>query len=183
MNCRKVSRWLSAYIEGDLQPLQKRRMDEHLQNCAACREKLSDISMITQMSGELEKLEPGPFFANRVLCEVAAQKQKRWLLQGWRLKLALSAASFVVAAIVTFMNMSPSLMSPTMIADKQSGNGNAASADFVPISGKLARAGFPVSDDILKRDMALVESLKSDSQALDSLVLPKGYIQQVDQSH
>jgi hypothetical protein len=38
--------------------------------------------------------------------------------------------------------MSPSLMSPTMIAAKQSGKGDAASADFFPISGKLARAGF-----------------------------------------
>lgn len=183
MNCRKVSRWLSAYIEGDLWPTQVQKMDEHLRNCAACREKIADIRLITQVSGELEKLEPGPFFANRVLCEVAAQKQKKGLLQGWRPKLALSAASFVVAAMVTFMNMSPSLTSAPMMANQQSGKANVTSAGLIPISDKMTKTGFPVSDDVLKRDMALVESLKSDSQVVDSLVIPPHFIQQVDQNH
>lgn len=183
MNCRKVSRWLSAYIEGDLWPTQVQRMDEHLQNCAACREKIADIRLITQVSGELEQLEPGPFFTNRVLCEVAAQKQKKGLLQGWRPKLAISAASFVVAALVTFMNMSPSLTNVPMIANQDSGKSNLTSAGLIPISDRVAKTGFPVSDDVLKRDMALVESLKSDSRTIDSLVLPQRFIQQVDQNH
>jgi hypothetical protein len=158
-------------------------MDEHLRNCATCREKMADIRLITQVSGELEKLEPGPFFANRVLCEVAAQKQKKGLLQGWRPKLALSAASFVVAAMVTFMNMSPSLTNAPMMAARQSDKANLKSAGLIPISDKMAKTGFPVSEDVLKRDMALVESLKSDSQVVDSLVIPPHFIQQVDQNH
>jgi len=183
MNCRKVSRWLSAYIEGDLWPTQVQRMDEHLQNCAACREKIADIRLITNASSDLDKLEPGPFFANRVLCEVAAQKQKQGLLQGWRPKLALSAASFVVAAMVTFMNMSPSLTNAPMMANQNSGMNAIKGASIMPGVGKAEKAAFPVSDDVLKRDMALVESLKSDSMAIDSLVLPQRFIQQVEQNH
>jgi hypothetical protein len=182
MNCRKVSRWLSAYIEGDLWPTQVERMDEHLRNCAACREKLVDIRMVVQISGDLDKLEPGPFFANRVLCTVGAQKQKSGLLYGWRPKLALSAASFAVAAMVTFMNMSPSLTTIS-IADNQTGTkGAMVKAGALPGGNIEAQHGFPVSEDVLKRDMALVESLKSDSQSVDSVLLPERFIQQVDQN-
>jgi len=139
--------------------------------------------LITQVSGELEKLEPGPFFVNRLLCEVGTQKQKKGLLHGWRPKLALSAASFVVAAMVTFMNMSPSLTNAPMIANQRSGKANVTSAGMIPVSSTTAKSGFPVSDDVLKRDMALVESLKSDSQKVDSLRLPERFIQQVGQGH
>jgi anti-sigma factor RsiW len=182
MNCRKVSRWLSAYIEGDLWPTQVERMDEHLRNCAACREKLVDIRMVVQISGDLDKLEPGPFFANRVLCTVGAQKQKSGLLYGWRPKLALSAASFAVAAMVTFMNMSPTLTT-IPIADNHAGTaGTMVKAGVLPAGNTEAQHGFPVSDDVLKRDMALVESLKSDSQSTGTVKLPERFIQQVDQS-
>jgi predicted anti-sigma-YlaC factor YlaD len=182
MNCRKVSRWLSAYIEGDLWPTQVQRMDEHLRNCAACREKLVDIRMVVQVSGDLEKLEPGPYFTNRVLCTVGAQKQKTGLLYGWRPKLALSAASFTVAAIVTFMNMSP-YVTNLPIADNQVGTkGTMVKASVLPGGNTGDQHGFPVSDDVLKRDMALVESLKSDSQFTDSVLLPQRFIQQVEQN-
>jgi predicted anti-sigma-YlaC factor YlaD len=182
MNCRKVSRWLSAYIDGDLWPTQVTRMDEHLRNCAACREKLVDIRMVVQISGDLDKLEPGPFFTNRVLCTVGTQKQKAGLLYGWRPKLALSAASFVVAAMVTFMNMSSSLTT-IPIADNQAGTtGSMVKASVLPGGNAGAQHGFPVSDDVLRRDMALVESVKSDSQSIGTVKLPNRFIQQVDQS-
>jgi anti-sigma factor RsiW len=179
MNCRKVSRWLSAYIEGDLWPTQVSRMDEHLRNCALCREKLADIRLIVQTSGEIEKLEPGPFFVNRLLCLVGAQKPG--LLTGWRPKLALSAASFLVAAIVTFVNMSPTLTT-IPVADNQSGN-NAAmvNAGVASESNSANRQGFPIPADALKRDMALVDQPKNDSNKTDSITLPQRFIQQVGQ--
>jgi hypothetical protein len=155
-------------------------MDEHLRNCALCQEKLADIRLIVQTSGEIEKLEPGPFFVNRLLCLVGAQKPG--LLTGWRPKLALSAASFAVAAMVTFVNMSPSLTSIPVVDNQTGSNGTMVEAGVLPESNSDTRHGFPVPADVLKRDMALAEQPKADSNKTDSIALPQRFIQQVEQS-
>ena len=56
MDCRKVSRLLSAYIEGDLSLREKSDFEEHVKSCSNCAEKLADIRLIRQAAGELEKV-------------------------------------------------------------------------------------------------------------------------------
>jgi hypothetical protein len=50
-------------------------MDEHLQ-IAPLPRKAFGYKHDTQISGKLEKREPGPFFANRVLCELRRKNKK-----------------------------------------------------------------------------------------------------------
>jgi predicted anti-sigma-YlaC factor YlaD len=182
MNCRKVSRWLSAYIEGDLLPGQVFRMDEHLRNCAQCNEKLVDMRLIIQTSGELEKQQPGPYFVNRLLCAIGAKKRPFEILMGWQAKIALSGVSFVAAAIVTFLTLGPQLAN-LPIADNQVGNTTemAASSGVQSQDNFISVKGFPVPDEALKRDMAMIESSKTDSLKSDSVILSNRFIQQVGQ--
>jgi len=179
MNCRRVSRWLSAYIEGDLAPHQTARMEDHLKVCHACRDKLDDFKLIIRTAGELEKRAPGPFFMNRVLCALGSNGRPVGLLTGWKFRLALSGMSFVTAAAITFLWFGP----PTR--DLRHGRNlpmaNSASITTDQDSQSNSKAAFPVSEDALKRDMAWVESLKTDSVASESIAISNRYLQHVDQ--
>ncbi len=67
--------WIEEYHEGSLPPPQKREMEEHLQECLRCRQKLDLTqwsSQLTRLSaGEAEFIEPSPWFAQKVLSQIA----------------------------------------------------------------------------------------------------------------
>jgi hypothetical protein len=182
MNCRKVSRWLSAYIEGDLLPHQAVRIEDHLRNCAQCREKVTDLRLIIQTAGELDRQQPGPYFLNRLLCAINAKRQLLETLMGWRGKMVLSGTSFVVAAIVTFMAIGPQMTYMPMAGNP---SGDPAKMAIAPVEKQtdspVQYRGFPVPNEALQRDMALIESLKTDTLKTDSIFLSNRFIQQVEQ--
>jgi hypothetical protein len=182
MNCRKVSRWFSAYIEGDLLPPQKSQVDEHLLLCSQCRERLTDLKLIIQTANELEKQNPGPYFVNRVLCAVNANNQPGEILSSWKFRLTLSGMAFVVAACFTLLFFGPTANDLPILNPAGNMAAAIATVDSQPpsLSNSQNFAGFPVPEEALRRDMALTDSPKTDSNARDSVVLPPNYMQQVD---
>jgi hypothetical protein len=179
MNCRKVSRWFSAYIDGDLLPQQTTQLEEHLSQCGQCREKLADLRLIVQTAGELEKQSPGPYFVNRLICAVNANDQPQEMLSSWKFRLTLSGMAFVVAACMTLVFFEPT---STNISLPIPGNNAApiATTGSQSIQQTSMTGGFPVPAEALKRDMAMTESLKSDSIAHDTIILSPNYMRQVD---
>jgi len=175
MNCRKVSRRLSAYIEGSLSPGENAGLEEHLKACSVCRQKLADIKAIIQTAGKLEHFETGPHFTSRVMCALNQQNNIGIAWKKWRYRLSLSGAAFVVAASFTFYLISPEVSNmPVPIAENDSVIETTAKIDSANIN-----RGVPVSDEVLKRDMVLTESPKADSISQDSIILPKHYVQPV----
>jgi hypothetical protein len=177
MNCRKVSRRLSAYIEQDLLAGEKSLIEDHLKTCASCRRKVADMRLIMETANQLPREEPGPYFVNRVLCAVGQNRTPREVLSSWRYRLTLSGVAFVVAASMTIFVIGPPA---SMIAESPSGN-QATQAGLVPgiDSSTITDQGFPVSEDALKRDMALTGEKQTDSLASDPNVLPRHYVQPV----
>jgi anti-sigma factor RsiW len=177
MNCRKVSRRLSAFIEEDLQAGEKNLIEEHLKTCSACRRKVADLRLIRETAARLPRQEPGPYFVNRVLCAISQHRNPREILTGWRYRLSLSGVAFVIAASMTFFVIGPP---STMIAESPSGQGN-LQAGFVPVidSATITEKGFPVPEGALKRDMALTEKAQPESLASGPEVLPRQYVQPV----
>ncbi|MCP4582722.1 MAG: hypothetical protein GY839_14015 [candidate division Zixibacteria bacterium] len=175
MNCRKVSRRLSAYIEGDLSPRDCNSLEGHLKTCASCRRKAADIRLIIETSGQLEQQKPGPYFVNRLLCAIEQQKKPREILSGWRYRLTLSSVAFVAAASVTFYVIGPPA---TMVAT--TGPETEIQAGFAPgIDTAVADHGFPVSEEALQRDMALTEKQTTDSLNTESEAILKTYVKPI----
>lgn len=175
MNCRKVFRRLSAYIEDDLSPVEKSKIEDHLKVCLLCGRRLADIKLIVDTADQLEPITPGPHFVNRLLCAISQQKQPSVMLAGWRYRLAMAGAAFVVAACMTFLVLrSPSVKPiPPAVGEKSS-----ASSLLLP-EAQDAPKGFPVSKEALEKHMSLTENPKADSSAGDTIVLPKHYVQPV----
>jgi hypothetical protein len=177
MNCRKVSRKLSAYIEGDLTPAEIIGVEEHLRSCAQCRRRAADIRLIKDTATQLDTIAVGPHFNNRLMCAISSQADGKTVWSGWRSRLALSGVAFVVAAALTFLLVSPensNFQIPSINTQAE------APARLQPDNAKETNhEGFPVPEEVLRRDMELTENPKQDSIVSDSVVLPKHYVQPV----
>lgn len=57
---------LSALIDGELEPAQRRTVHEHLQSCDDCREALEEFGQIHGMIGELPRLVAPAAFVSSV---------------------------------------------------------------------------------------------------------------------
>jgi anti-sigma factor RsiW len=81
MSCQTITRMLSAFQDGELEPPRRREVERHLHDCAACRRELDGLR-------ELERrlrLEPAPaadpFFTGRVMANLRPlpAARRRWL--------------------------------------------------------------------------------------------------------
>jgi hypothetical protein len=67
--------WIEEYHEGTLPPPQKQPMEDHLQECLNCRQKLALIQwscQVTRIGAEkAEVIEPSPWFSQKVLFQIA----------------------------------------------------------------------------------------------------------------
>jgi len=92
MTCREGATDLGAYVLGALDPVDRRRMEEHIQDCPACAAELQELAAVPPLlaSVPLEDLQdppptPSPDLYERVAAAAAAERRapsrgRRWLL-------------------------------------------------------------------------------------------------------
>lgn len=96
--CRKTLRELSAYMDGELGAAESGAVKKHLAVCEACACELRAAAERDAEIKRLPEVEPGPFFAARVLAAVRSMKEYRGPL--WRfLRFPVPA----MAVLVTFI--------------------------------------------------------------------------------
>lgn len=100
---------LSALIDGELSPDERRMVHEHLQSCAACRETVEEFTQIHGMVGELPRLvAPASFVTDvverpvrrpvaRQVATVALRGHRRWVAVG----IAATAIGISLAGLAT----------------------------------------------------------------------------------
>ncbi|MGZ7065220.1 MAG: anti-sigma factor family protein [Candidatus Aminicenantales bacterium] len=66
MTCERFEELLSAYLEGDLSPEEKREMDAHLASCLACAELLTVFQETQEALRGFPEVEPGPTLMARL---------------------------------------------------------------------------------------------------------------------
>ena len=102
MSCEHMDLLLAAYVDGVAEPDDRRFVEAHLADCAACRE---DVAMQTAVRRVLltqgrivaEPLPPG--LATRIAARLAAERP-RVAAPGWGVRLsAFSAAALIVLGV------------------------------------------------------------------------------------
>ena len=99
---------LSALIDGELDPDERRFVHEHLQACADCREIADELSHVHGLVGKLPRLvapvsfvsdvlEPPKVSAPRQVASVALRGRRRWIAVG----AAAAALGITLAGLVT----------------------------------------------------------------------------------
>ncbi len=107
MNCRGVSRRLSAYIDQDLSPGIRQAVDEHLQTCIICKRKLNEFEAIVAAARNLAPLTISGKFESRVMEAVKSRRETHEILTGLRYRLTLAGVAFMVTSAAIFFVVGP----------------------------------------------------------------------------
>ena len=56
--CHTIEPMLSGYVDNELAPEERRRVEQHLETCAHCREVLKDMEQLTAVTAPMRIAEP-----------------------------------------------------------------------------------------------------------------------------
>jgi len=181
MNCRGVSRRLSAYIDDELSPGIRESMAEHLGICASCARKHADLQAISEAARNLPPLEVSEGFKERVLASSRSGQEKIGIFYGFRSKAVLAGMAFVATAAAVFFvvgpqssSIIPAIPGPEASAEApHSGGEPSATLDFVD-DPTVKIESFPVPEgarvgDLTKEDSLL---LADSTSKTDEFILP-----------
>lgn len=121
MNCERLEGRLVSYMDGRAGEKDRRTVESHLAQCAACRARVAGFEGVWGMLGELPPSEPSPAFEARLRARLAAEPVRTdfWaglieLLPAPRLALAvtlLAAFSIWISSRPPVISQSPSVNS------------------------------------------------------------------------
>lgn len=66
MKCKDVLGLLSGYIEGDIEPSQKKRIEAHIARCDSCARELASLKKMISVLNSAEEVEPPADFLNSI---------------------------------------------------------------------------------------------------------------------
>jgi len=62
MKCNNVKKKITAYLDGELNPIEKKESMLHIDDCMSCRKELEDMEFVTSMIKPLAPARPSPYF-------------------------------------------------------------------------------------------------------------------------
>jgi len=74
MDCRDTRNFLSLYMEDALDETARERVAAHLACCADCRREAEILLKSWEMLGDLDEIEPNPFYVSRFYARLAEQR-------------------------------------------------------------------------------------------------------------
>ena len=100
MMCEDVSNNLIAYLDMRMDSVERREVEEHLANCAACRARAEEFRGVSNLLGEMPAIEPSMGFDARIRQRVAAEPRRTWFQ--WLIpqpRLALAAVLLIALTV------------------------------------------------------------------------------------
>lgn len=120
MNCERIETQLIAYLDGKATAGERRDVEAHLAECAACRARAEEFRGVWTLLDEAPAMEPSLGFDARVRRAVAAEPSPApfaWLVPSLR---AASAVAVLVALSVWISSMPPGMENaPVAQADEE----------------------------------------------------------------
>lgn len=102
MNCEKVRKELSSYLDNEVDIVQKSIIKEHLEKCRVCSYQLRQLKQIQNIMQKIPLQKPEPGFYERLSSRLSEKKVSlRERLFGWEYSWRLSpsfAGKIIVAA-------------------------------------------------------------------------------------
>lgn len=107
MSCEELSEELSAYVDDELSPAERERLEAHLQGCDRCRLELQSLHTVSRLVASLPQVEPAPAFADAIKAQLRPPR-RRWLrpispFVGDLVPALAVAAVLLIAVTVTFV--------------------------------------------------------------------------------
>jgi anti-sigma factor RsiW len=100
MKCEEVSKELVGYLDRRANSAERRQVEDHLLECAACRTRAEEFRGVWNVLEEMPAIEPSFGFDARVRQRLAAEPKARWF--SWVVpqpRLAFSLALLVALSV------------------------------------------------------------------------------------
>jgi hypothetical protein len=121
MRCKDVEKVLSAYANDELSPSEKSLVDEHLENCARCRDLLSSYILSRNYLKKLRVETSIPDMKASIISNIKLNKHLLKRQSVWnRRALVVAPILMILIAIVTFLLWNPWTGSEKIIAQAYS---------------------------------------------------------------
>ena len=102
MNCKMAEKHSIAYLDGSIDPRQRREMETHLAECGACRERDRQFREIWGILEEVPAVRPSAGFDAAVRARIAQEGARRGLW-GWLIapspRLAVGVTALLIFSI------------------------------------------------------------------------------------
>lgn len=105
MRCEEIQGHLSAYLEDEVEPTERRAMEDHLQGCVGCRHELNLLRQTVFALRSLEEIEVPPRLTAAIEAGVSDRGRSGWqhpisrLFFPMHVKLPLQAAALVLISL------------------------------------------------------------------------------------
>ena len=102
MNHDEAARLMGPYRDGELDLSTCLKLEEHLAQCPACRQKMAGEQELTDLvRAEMPRFEPSPFLKTRIQARLREQRPAPKVTSSWNpMALAWTYSSLAVAALV-----------------------------------------------------------------------------------
>jgi hypothetical protein len=184
MNCRGVSRRLSAYIDNNLSPGIRQSVEEHLLYCPTCKRKLSEFEAIITAAHNLTPLSVSDSFQQKVIAAINTRQETVEILTNLRYRLTIAGVAFMVTSAGIFFLIGPpsTKNEPTTYTGRQ---------DSLKITSPLAPdfyshpetkvKSFPIPEGASQGQLSSDENkVPGDSMRINEFVLPN--VQKVNEN-
>ncbi|MFQ5960947.1 MAG: zf-HC2 domain-containing protein [Candidatus Methylomirabilales bacterium] len=105
MRCGEIQEQLSAYLEDELEPAERRNIEVHLEECAHCRQELALLQRTVSTLQSLEEVEAPPRLTAAIQTAISVRERFSWRRLASRLffplhiKLPLEAMALVLITL------------------------------------------------------------------------------------
>jgi hypothetical protein len=99
-----IQKLLPAHCGGDLEPAERRLVDQHLAACPACRTELIDLQTALRLIRTTPEVEPPPWLTARIMSRIREQQSEKrdWLQRMFfplHIKLPLEAIALLMVCV------------------------------------------------------------------------------------
>ena len=100
MKCQKVQRQLSAYVDNELDSVEKENIDNHIHTCPHCKQALVLLNDTWDLLNIIDKPRAAPFLYTRIMARIGEQETRKKLRIIDRVLLPITVVAVVVLGIL-----------------------------------------------------------------------------------
>ena len=154
MNCKKIEKYLSAYIDGELDETVRQSVAAHISQCPRCRAKADELDAAAGELSQAPKVNAPADFTERLYERLERpllwQRMLNRLFKPFHIKIPLELATAAALGVLVIFVMRPAVQEQSVITDS-----------------RMAKAPPPAADAGRPDRPSSMEGIKMDSQASD----------------
>ena len=99
---------LSAYVDGELSPAEKKYIEEKIKSSLELQKDLSDLKKLKELtSSSVDRISESPFFETRLYSNLNVESKLKFNIKKW---IPISALTFVTLALMAVLKFNPNLL-------------------------------------------------------------------------